>query len=114
MAQESKDSTGLPLAGILAVLLGLSAAYLFRDVTLRGSRPDPEERRSETPAQEERVEARLWEDPYSAIERFRKKSSADKGRSSSVLLELPIPSVGSLADEVQAKLADSKVRRVIV
>src|SRR5687767_13999698 len=72
----SNDNTagllGNPLPIVLVALL--AAGVLIKQVPLQSARPIDSERVKFVPAAQQDVEARLWQDPFAAVERHETNS----------------------------------------
>lgn len=97
MDKESRAGlVGLSGNGWVAVLLLAAGALVFRDRPLEGSRPAADEPRLIQRQAVQEVDARLWQDPFGAVLRFRAvarerggpDASASDGGTSSPLAEL--------------------------
>jgi len=69
MAEENQDKFSLPLAGV-ATLLALAGAVFFYQSPLKTSRPIDQEAEKKV-ASHTRVQSRLWQDPFEAVETHR-------------------------------------------
>lgn len=72
---SSHDGPPVPATGIIALILVVASAFLAQYVPLHGSRPATVEQVPARPAEQQDVDARLWEDPFAAVERHREKAA---------------------------------------
>ncbi|HET7793337.1 MAG TPA: hypothetical protein VFL64_08120 [Rhizobacter sp.] len=74
MDKEAK-SAGSTLSGnsVLAVLLLAAGAFVLHEAPLQGTRPAANEPRVEQRFAEQDIDARLWQDPFGAVERGREE-----------------------------------------
>src|SRR5581483_4845137 len=70
MARE-RETSNLPIAGLIAVALAIGGVWLYQS-PLHSSRPSPESG-AETRLTHDPVLARLWEDPFAAVDEHREK-----------------------------------------
>src|SRR5581483_7245301 len=70
MAKE-RETSNLPIAGLIAVVLAIGGIWLYQS-PLHSSRPSPESG-AETRLTHDPVLARLWEDPFAAVDEHREK-----------------------------------------
>lgn len=76
-----KDSSGPPggnLTSILAVVMLVVGAVWVTHAPLEGSRPPSPETLYRHPGSFQEVDARMWEDPFDAVERYRKRDLAEQ------------------------------------
>jgi hypothetical protein len=74
MANDDKSGTNLANGGaIIAAVAAMGVYYFHHEAPLVDLRPAPEARMEE-PAQPQTVEARLWQDPFAALEKSRDKA----------------------------------------
>lgn len=71
MAEEHQDKFSLPLAGVVA-LVAMAGAVIFYQTPLKTSRPIDQEAEKKA-ASHTRVQSRLWQDPFEAVETHRSK-----------------------------------------
>jgi hypothetical protein len=71
MAEQQDEKSRLPLAGILAVVAIISSFLIYEGISLRTSRPIDKEAASKVFLEEGLVQARLWQDPFEAVETHR-------------------------------------------
>lgn len=72
MASE-KEGSALPASGLALVLALLLGAFAVRDVSLEHYRPTRAERNTERLIELQDAEARLWQDPFSAVQRHQQE-----------------------------------------
>src|SRR5262245_62747574 len=72
----SNDNTGGLLANPLPIVLValLAAGVLIKQEELKSARPNDSERVKFAPAGQQDVEARLWQDPFAAVEKYEERS----------------------------------------
>jgi hypothetical protein len=76
-----KDSSGPPggnLTSILAVVMLVVGAVWVTHAPLEGSRPPSPDTLYRHPGSFQEVDARMWEDPFDAVERYRKRDQAEQ------------------------------------
>ncbi|WP_052494221.1 hypothetical protein [Nitrosospira sp. NpAV] len=71
MAEQQDEKSKLPLAGIFAVVAIISSFLIYEGISLRTSRPIDKEAASKVFLEEGLVQARLWQDPFEAVETHR-------------------------------------------
>jgi hypothetical protein len=71
MEKESKSGGGLPTNGLVAVALLIAGALFVREVPLEATRPPSGEPRVAQHFSLQDIDARLWQDPFGAVERGR-------------------------------------------
>ena len=72
----SNDNAGGLLANPLPIVMVvlLAAGVLIKQVPLQSARPSDPERVKFVPAAQQDVEARLWQDPFAAVEKHEGRS----------------------------------------
>jgi len=72
----SNENTGGLLANPLPIVLValLAAGVLIKQEELKSARPNDSERVKFAPAGQQDVEARLWQDPFAAVEKYEERS----------------------------------------
>lgn len=76
MPDKDREIAGLPIGGVFVILAFLLGYFILPDHPFKTSRQStPDAPKSET-RERSHVEARLWEDPYSAIKRSGKPDAA--------------------------------------
>ncbi|MGY4829860.1 hypothetical protein ACVNIS_14925 [Sphaerotilaceae bacterium SBD11-9] len=74
MDKEAKSAgSALSGNGVLAVLLLAAGAFVLHEAPLQGTRPAANEPRVEQRFAEQDIDARLWQDPFGAVERGREE-----------------------------------------
>jgi hypothetical protein len=77
MATPERSDGHFPVSGVVAVLLVLTSAFIVQQTSLSSSRPStPGIQRTTRVAALQDVDARLWEDPFAAVERHRKNAGS--------------------------------------
>lgn len=71
MAEQHDEKSRLPLAGILALLAMVSSFLIYEGVSLKTARPVNKEAANNVFLGEGLVQARLWQDPFEAVETYR-------------------------------------------
>ena len=71
MADPQDDKSRLPLAGILALLAMVSGALIYEGTLLKTARPVDKEATNNVFLGKGLVQARLWQDPFEAVETYR-------------------------------------------
>ena len=76
----SNDNAGGLLANPLPIVMValLAAGVLIKHVPLKSARPNDSERVKFVPAGQQDVEARLWQDPFAAVEKHEGRSKSEK------------------------------------
>ncbi len=70
MTESSNQASNLPIAGIAGVALAAIALLIVRDAPFVATRPPDPPHSVYTIHAIQRVETRLWQDPFSAVEDF--------------------------------------------
>ena len=76
MAEQKEEKSKLPLAGIVALLLAVVSSLVIYQVPLKTSRPIDKEAEKAVSIGADRVQARLWQDPFEAVSTHRQKEAA--------------------------------------
>jgi hypothetical protein len=76
MAEQKEEKSKLPLAGIVALLLAVVSSLVIYQVPLKTSRPIDKEAEKVGSVGVDRVQARLWQDPFEAVSTHRQKEAA--------------------------------------
>ena len=71
MAEQHDDKSRLPLAGILALLAMVSSFLIYEGISLKTARPIDKETTDNVFLGKGLVQARLWQDPFEAVETYR-------------------------------------------
>ena len=71
MADPQDDKSRLPLAGIFALLAMVSGALIYEGTSLKTARPVDKEATNNVFLGKGLVQARLWQDPFEAVETYR-------------------------------------------
>jgi len=76
MAEQKEEKSKLPLTGIVALLLAVVSSLIIYQVPLKTSRPIDKEAEKAVSIGADRVQARLWQDPFEAVSTHRQKEAA--------------------------------------
>ena len=76
MAEQKEEKSKLPLTGIVALLLAVVSSLVIYQVPLKTSRPIDKEAEKVGSVGTDRVQARLWQDPFEAVSTHRQKEAA--------------------------------------
>ncbi|MDN5936852.1 MAG: hypothetical protein L0H75_11900, partial [Nitrosospira sp.] len=71
MAEQSEDKSRPVLAGVLALMALMGSLFVYQEISLKTSRPIDKEKTTYVVLDEGRVQARLWQDPFKAVETHR-------------------------------------------
>ncbi|MEO6562817.1 MAG: hypothetical protein ABIN99_07185 [Nitrosospira sp.] len=71
MAEQQDDKSRLPLTGIFALLAMLSSFLIYEGISLKTARPVDREKTNNVFLEKDLVQARLWQDPFEAVETHR-------------------------------------------
>lgn len=71
MASDNKDSTPLPVGGIAVLLVLAAGIFVKHQYAFESSRPNEASIKAARTQQLQDVDARLWEDPFAAVARYR-------------------------------------------
>lgn len=71
MAEQKDEKPRLPLAGVAILVTMIGGLLIYQDFTLKTSRPVDKEKASHLSLEKDRVQARLWQDPFEAVETHR-------------------------------------------
>jgi hypothetical protein len=80
MLMANEDNSGTNLAGSVIFVALVSAGFYFfsHEAPLVDMRPPEQQHHIEAHASPQKIEARLWQDPFRAVDEFREKSDAQK------------------------------------
>ncbi len=78
MAEQKDEKSKLPLTGVVALLLAAVSSLIIYQVPLKTSRPIDKETEKYLSVKADRVQARLWQDPFEAISTHQLKEAASK------------------------------------
>ncbi|MDN5752228.1 MAG: hypothetical protein L0H15_02970 [Nitrosospira sp.] len=71
MAEQSEDKSRPVLAGVLALMALAGSLFVYQEISLKTSRPIDKEKTTYVVLDEGKVQARLWQDPFKAVETHR-------------------------------------------
>jgi hypothetical protein len=71
MAEQQDDKSKLPLTGVFALMAIVSSFLIYEGISLKTSRPVDKEIASKGSLEKGLVQARLWQDPFEAVETHR-------------------------------------------
>ena len=71
MAEQQDDKSRLPLTGIFTLVAIVSSFLIYEGISLKTSRPIDKEIASKGSLEKGVVQARLWQDPFEAVETHR-------------------------------------------
>jgi hypothetical protein len=75
MANEDKSGTNLASGSVIVAALVSAGLYFFhREAPLVDTRPPEQQHHLEARASPQKIEARLWQDPFRAVDEFREKN----------------------------------------
>ena len=74
MEENKQGASALPISGIF-ILLAILGGMCYYILPLKGSRPITDEIKEQTTSRIEDIQARLWQDPFAAIDKYRNKSN---------------------------------------
>jgi len=86
MAGSEREGRGFPTSGAVALVVVVVSAVLGQQFPLIPSRPALPDRVAARYVAVQNVEARLWQDPFEAIDRHRRETAEDSPRSVAVAL----------------------------
>ena len=93
MSDDKSDKAGgwfgNPLPIMMVVLL--AAGVLVKHIPLESARPTDPERVKFVPTSQQDVEARLWQDPFAAVEKHEKSSDQTVVPTGNILMKIPSP-----------------------
>ncbi|MDR4480829.1 MAG: hypothetical protein R3B37_13930 [Nitrospira sp.] len=75
MAEQHEERSKLPLTGVVALLLAVVSSLIIYQVPLKTSRPIDKEAEKTLAIGVDRVQARLWQDPFEAVSTHRLKEA---------------------------------------
>ncbi len=67
MAEQKDEKPKLPLAGLMALLLAAVSSLIIYQVPIKTSRPIDKEAEKSASVVRDRVQSRLWQDPFEAV-----------------------------------------------
>ena len=76
MAEQPDEKFKLPLTGLVTLLVAAVSSFIIYQVPLKTSRPINKEAEKYVSVKTDRVQARLWQDPFEAISTHQLKESA--------------------------------------
>ncbi len=76
MAEQPDEKFKLPLAGLATLLVAAVSSFIIYQAPLKTSRPINKEPETYVSVKTDRVQARLWQDPFEAISTHQLKESA--------------------------------------
>ena len=79
MDEQNQNRSAIPTISGLILALAALGFFTFKDLPLKGSRPDRPEVPLAYPALQEDVLARLWEDPFDAVSKYEKAQGLEAG-----------------------------------
>lgn len=79
MAEQQDDKSRLPLPGILALVAIVSSFLIYEGISLKTSRPIDKETAGKAFPGMGLVQARLWQDPFEAVETYRLQEAKQPG-----------------------------------
>lgn len=81
MAEPKDDQPKLPLAALLALLLAAVSSLIIYQVPIKTSRPIDKEAEKSASVVRDRVQSRLWQDPFEAVATHiqKEKAAGDRG-----------------------------------
>ncbi|GAB1722980.1 MAG: hypothetical protein GDA65_13345 [Nitrospira sp. CR1.1] len=79
MAEPKDEKPKLPLAGLVALLLAAVSSLIIYQSPIKTSRPIDKEAEKSASVVRDRVQSRLWQDPFEAVASHIQKEKADKG-----------------------------------
>lgn len=80
MAEPKDDKPKLPLAGLLALLFAAVSSLIIYQGPIKTSRPIDKEAEKSASVVRDRVQARLWQDPFEAVASHMQKENAPDGK----------------------------------
>ncbi len=79
MAEPKEDKPKLPLAGLMALLLAAVSSLIIYQGPIKTSRPIDKDAEKSASVVRDRVQARLWQDPFEAVASHMQKEKATGG-----------------------------------
>lgn len=76
MAEKPDEKFKLPLTGLVALLIAAVSSFIIYQVPLKTSRPIDKEAEKYVSVKADRVQARLWQDPFEAVSTHQLKEAA--------------------------------------
>ena len=80
MAEPKDDKPKLPLAGLIALLFAAVSSLIIYQGPIKTSRPIDKEAEKSASVVRDRVQARLWQDPFEAVASHMQKEKASDGQ----------------------------------
>src|SRR5687768_12783318 len=83
MAEQQDEKPRLPLAGLAILVTMIGGLLVYQDFALKTSRPVDKEKANYLSLDKDRVQARLWQDPFEAVATHRineQKRSRESGK----------------------------------
>ena len=80
MGNEEKSISGIPISGALAVVALILGFLVIPQEPFKASRPKSQDKSVPCIHEEEDVRARLWQDPFAAVDTQRADKKSDSGR----------------------------------
>ncbi len=80
MAEPKDDKPKLPLAGLIALLFAAVSSLIIYQGPIKTSRPIDKEAEKSASVVRDRVQARLWQDPFEAVASHMQKEKASDGK----------------------------------
>lgn len=110
MAQDDRGFFGnLPIAGILAILL-FASGLVVQHIPLESDRPASNGKQLRLSEDGQIIEARLWQDPFDAIQRHREECTAVDGKAKVANVNCQLPKGSEVFHELRwlrGKLTDA-------
>lgn len=78
MAESKEDKPKLPVAGLVALLLAAVSSFVIYQVPIKTSRPIDKEAEKSAAVVRDRVQSRLWQDPFEAVATHIQKDKASE------------------------------------
>ncbi|MBS0171981.1 MAG: hypothetical protein JSR62_16665 [Nitrospira sp.] len=78
MAESKEDKPKLPLAGLVALLLAAVSSFVIYQAPIKTSRPIDKEAEKSAAVVRDRVQSRLWQDPFEAVATHIQKENASE------------------------------------
>ncbi len=79
MAEPKEDKPKLPLAGLIALLFAAVSSLIIYQAPIKTSRPIDKEAEKSAAVVRDRVQSRLWQDPFEAVATHQQKEKAAGG-----------------------------------
>ncbi len=78
MAEQKDEKSKLPLTGMVALVLAVVSSLIIYQVPLKTSRPIDKEAEKNVSVSADRVQSRLWQDPFEAVSTHQLKEAGSK------------------------------------